>query len=414
MELLSNKVNRGAGANYQLPAEEWNQVPKEIENIISAFGITLTDSDLNQLGKAMAGYVGSGDFFVDGGVANSIVLTPIGTKQAPTGYTNGQRVRFRAAAGNTGATIINVNSVGSKKVRTQTDTALASGNIVAGTQYELTYNSSFDSGAGAFVLVVPSAITNTFPQGFKFGLTLSNNATDAVNDIDISAGSSKDSTNALDMVLGSAMGKRIDAAWTAGGTPGATVGGFPTGLVLTNNTWYHVFLIAKADGTVDAGFDTSSNAANLLADATGYTFYRHIGWVRRGVGTNVRFFQTGNMFEYDVIVTDYNLTTLAATTESKTVSVPPSTTLLASTYVSVGAVAGFSYWTFYRTAMTSTVPTSASFDFVAGLGGGDSFSTAGRFSVVTDASSQIKVSCNSTGTASQYSIMTRGWIDNDI
>jgi hypothetical protein len=38
------------------------------------------------------------------------------------------------------------------------------------------------------------------PRGHIWGLTLSNNATDAVNDIDIAVGEARDSTNVADMV----------------------------------------------------------------------------------------------------------------------------------------------------------------------------------------------------------------------
>jgi len=402
MEQLSNKVNRGSGANYQLPAEEWNQVPKEIENIISTFGITLSDGDLNQLGKAIAGYVGTGDFFTDGGVANSVVLSAIGTQQAPTVYTNGMRVRFRAAATNTGATVINVNGIGSKKIRNQTDTALAAGDLVAGTQYELTYYSSYDAAAGAFVLDVPSAITNTFPQGFIYGCILSNNVTDATNDIDISAGTLKDSTNALDMTVASAVGKRIDAAWTAGGTPGATVGGFPTGIVLTNNTWYRMFIIAKADGTTDAGFDTSSGAANLLADAVGYSYYQQVGWVRRGVGANLLFFQNGDDFTWDVPSVDANAAAGSAAGVGVTLLCPPST--LARFTANCYSESTLQYIIFTETRQTNTAPVAAQFDLAANH---SDYAQSAEFVRRLDSSSQIRE--RSTGANTGYYIFTKGW-----
>lgn len=410
MEQLSNKVNRGSGANYQLTAEQWNQVPQELENLMASFSIALSDADLNQVGKAIASYVGSGDFFVDSGVANSVVLSPLGTQRAPTSYTNGQRVRFRAAATNTGATVINVDSIGSKKLRNQSDSALAAGNIVAGTQYELTYNTSFDSGAGAFVLNVPSSITNTMPLGYLSGAELSVNATDAVNDIDISAGAAKSSDNALDMVLGAALGKRIDAAWTAGGTVGATLGGFPTGITLTNNTWYRVFLIGKVDGTVDAGFDTSAGAANLLADATGYTKYRQIGWVRRGVGTNIKFFQNGDLFVYDIPSNDFSaIATLTAQTH--TLLAPPNTLARYAAGATWGTSANSAvYALFTRTDQTDSAPTSTLFNFVTRTDTGIVWADGQSMETQVDASSQIR-SRFSVVSGSTLTIQTTGWID---
>jgi len=65
-------------------------------------------------------------------------------------------------------------------------------------------------------------------------------------------------------------------------------GGFPSGLSLTADTAYYVYVIAKADGTVDAGFDSSITAANLLSDATGYTKYRRIATIRTDSASNIR------------------------------------------------------------------------------------------------------------------------------
>jgi hypothetical protein len=77
------------------------------------------------------------------------------------------------------------------------------------------------------------------------------------------------------MRLTSALVKQIDANWAAG----TNQGGFPSGLVLAADTTYRIYLISNGS-TVDAGFDTSSTAANLLADASGYTYYREIGFFR--------------------------------------------------------------------------------------------------------------------------------------
>ena len=60
---------------------------------------------------------------------------------------------------------------------------------------------------------------------------------------------------------------------------GAGNGGTPSGVTLTDDKWFKVFLIFKPDGTVDGGIDDSGVAANLLAAAfsQGYTKYRRVG-----------------------------------------------------------------------------------------------------------------------------------------
>lgn len=138
--------------------------------------------------------------------------------------------------------------------------------------------------------------TPTLARSYLSGLTLSN-GTDTAHDIDIAVGEARDSTDAADLVLSATLTKAVDVNWVAGNG-----GGFPSGLTLTADTWYRVFLIGKTDGTVDAGFDTSATAANLLSDATGYTLYRQIGWIRTytGTGPDIRqFTQVGDVFYYD-------------------------------------------------------------------------------------------------------------------
>lgn len=120
------------------------------------------------------------------------------------------------------------------------------------------------------------------------GLVLSNNGTDASHDIDIATGWAMDATRVQAIYLASAITKRIDANWSAG----TGNGGFPSALTLSAATWYHVFLILNVEGdsgtyTVDAGFDTSLTATNLLAGATGYDYYRRIGSVLTDGSANI-------------------------------------------------------------------------------------------------------------------------------
>ena len=115
---------------------------------------------------------------------------------------------------------------------------------------------------------------------FKDGGILSNNAIDAINDLDITAGKWRDFLKTL-LITFLALTKQIDVAWAEG----TSQGGFPSALTLTDGTWYRVFVIGKPDGSGDVGFDTDENALNLLADAAGYTTFRQIEWVYYVDGT---------------------------------------------------------------------------------------------------------------------------------
>lgn len=150
MQDLNDKVNNGgATAAGQLDADEWNQVPSEIQNVIEGLGITLSGGDLNQLGKAIAGYIANGDFYSDSGAADAYVLSAIGSKQAPPSYTDGMRVGFIPTNDNTGASTVNVAGLGVKNI---TATATA-GLIVSGERIDLVYNNA----SGEFE-IVPSAV----------------------------------------------------------------------------------------------------------------------------------------------------------------------------------------------------------------------------------------------------------------
>lgn len=153
-------------------------------------------------------------------------------------------------------------------------------------------------------------------------LITSNNSGNPNTDVDIAQGECRDFANTIDMILTSTLTKKIDTNWAEGNN----AGGFPPSLTLTANTRYNVFLIAKPDATVDAGFDTSDTASNLLSAATDYTKYRLVGSVYVDVSSNiVAFIQIGDFFRYlgSVIadIADSSLTTL--TFETGVLSAPP-------------------------------------------------------------------------------------------
>src|SRR5262245_48463260 len=124
------------------------------------------------------------------------------------------------------------------------------------------------------------------------GLALSNNGSDAVNDIDIAVGAaaSEDATvaNRLLMSLTSGITKQLDAAWAVG----TNQGGRDTGAI-ADGTW-HVFLIERTDtGVVDVLYSLSPTAPTL---PTSYTKQRRIGSILREAGSIVAFTQDGDEF----------------------------------------------------------------------------------------------------------------------
>jgi len=149
MQDLNDKINDGgATANGVLPAEQWNELASELQNAITSTGATLSGADLLQLVKAIALYAHKGNYYTAGGTANAITLTPIGSYNAPTTYTDGMQVRFIAGSSNTGTVTVNVNGIGSSSLLDYAGAALTTGNIYSGRQYTTTYKSA----SSAFLL----------------------------------------------------------------------------------------------------------------------------------------------------------------------------------------------------------------------------------------------------------------------
>lgn len=144
MQDLNDKINNGgATAGGQLDAEEWNQPASEIQNIIEALGITLSGADLNQLGKAIAGYVANGNFYTDSGAVNAYVLSSIGSKQSVHAYTEGAKFSFIAGTTGTGAATANIAGLGVLNIKLRGGvTDPSSGDISSSSKNKLIYRST--------------------------------------------------------------------------------------------------------------------------------------------------------------------------------------------------------------------------------------------------------------------------------
>jgi len=249
-----------------------------------------------------------------------------------------------------------------------------------------------------------AALANTgLPRSYLAGLALSNNATDAVNDIDITAGTARNAGNDGDLTLAAAVGKRIDASWASGGTPGTPTGGLSSSLTLANDTWYHTHLI-RVSGTVGVGLDTSVTAANLIADH-GATKYRRIGSVRRATATNLTFIQNGDTFYWKgQPPQDINANT-SLTRANVTLTVPP---LVVEAIVSAhfDGVSGGSVVHVWS-------PDADNYTIVGGNGvafhGGIGSVTASMGRVLTSSSGQV--SWKSNIGARPFDLATLGYVD---
>lgn len=245
-------------------------------------------------------------------------------------------------------------------------------------------------------------------DGLPRGLRISNH-TDASHDISISAGSIRDFADTVTMTLASAMVKRIDASWAAG----TGNGGLATPASLTGDTWYHVFIIEDGAGTIDAGYDTSTTAANLLTDSS-YTKYRRIGSVLTDSSANIRpFIQTDRKtFFWKTPTRDINSTTLGTTRTSYTVPVPSGNTHVAivdSVYTNAGGATSI-YMS--NPNLTDTAPSISSAPLAHMYITTGATLVSSGMNIPTDTSSQISARSDRASTTLRASV--RGWIDGGL
>lgn len=236
-------------------------------------------------------------------------------------------------------------------------------------------------------------------KNYLYGLTLSNNSTDATNDIDIAAGEAADADGNL-MVLASGITKRLDAGWF----PGSGNGGMESGGAIANTT-YHVWLIQRSDtGVVDVLFSTSATSPTMPAN---YDRKRRIGSIIRASGAILAFRQYGDVFKLAVSVFAYN-------------SITPQSDVLLSLTVPTGLN--------LRPILGFAMQKGTAGDAFHQMGDGDlstvTFLVA-RTSVaseratvivdsfITNTSGQIRYSLTvNAGTLASASVSTVGWIDD--
>ena len=241
-----------------------------------------------------------------------------------------------------------------------------------------------------------------FAQGQLFGATISNNATDATNDIDIAAGQCRDGANTANMI-NAALTKQLDAAWAVG----TNQGGLDTGAIA--NTTYHVWIIQRPDtGVVDALFSTSATAPTMPAN---YTIKRRVASFIRSGGAIVGVVQVGDRFYRKVPI------------NSISTANPGTSAVLATTHIPTGLALEWIGNAMLQVtdtsevglllsdpATTDTAPsTLLSHLSSANIAGNQRFSTQAR--IGTNTSAQVRYRLSGSNTNITVILNTTGWVD---
>lgn len=141
-------------------AGEFNALATELENAVTSSDQTLAPADgtgevSTQLSMAMSIYgAGGAAYHIDTGAVNAYVLNPIVPIESPPAYFDGFTVMFEPGTVNTGASTVNIASIGSKSITTTSGAALSGGEIsgttiikynLANDRFEYIYNSDIAS-----------------------------------------------------------------------------------------------------------------------------------------------------------------------------------------------------------------------------------------------------------------------------
>ena len=249
-----------------------------------------------------------------------------------------------------------------------------------------------------------AAASGTYPFSMSelFGMQLSNNVADATNDIDITAGKRRDSTDAQNIV-GAASTKRLDAAWAVG----SGNGGLDTGAIA--NTTYHVFTIKRSDtGVVDYLFSTSASAPTM---PTSYDYKRRIGSIIRVAAAIKGFLQTGDHFQWMSPPMDVDVATPGTSSISYILTVPSGFKLLADLEVFLFNNTTTTVVYVRDPNVTDSVPaTNAAPGGTVTAGSGDPAGVLVWARCRTNTSSQVAVRSNVSANTF-YRLWTLGWHD---
>ena len=267
-----------------------------------------------------------------------------------------------------------------------------------------------DGAESGYVLQTDSAGTLSFaqaaglPRGYLSGLAITRSG---ATQFQVAPGTCRDSTNAVDMTIGTNWVKEIASGSYAEGN-GSTNDGFEAGYPnsFATSTSYHVFVIQKSDGTTDVFGDTSSSATNRPGT---FTYFRRIGSFTTESGTATNMLadtRDGDTVIYSTVI-DEGATVTGTEAQSVVVTVPSGVLVTAIVNVVAGdADAGII--NIHSIAGDSGAATTA--NGLANLAFEATGQAGGQFRVLTNTSAQVGYrSTNSS--LDTFEVGTVGYID---
>lgn len=244
------------------------------------------------------------------------------------------------------------------------------------------------------------------PRGHIAGLTLSTAGSSTT--FSVAAGQAVDSTHASAMALAASISKT-----TGGFAAGTGNGSLDTGSIAAS-TWYHVWLISTAGGTVDVLTSLSASAPTMPGS---YTLKRRIGSMKtNGSSQWTKFIQNGDLFMWARPVLDVVVANPGTAAVTRTLTAPTGVKTEALIHVMGSCASGStdSPGAIYISDLDQD-------DVVAATSGASSVSlyvgVAATFQlgtdtlVMTNTSAQVRTRLQTSTAGATIYINTKGWRD---
>ena len=154
MAIRDNNFVLGDPTDGVFNVTDANNIKAETDNYIDTSSQTKSESDLFQMAKTGAVVASKGDFYKEsvGSAADVYLLEADDDLADVWRLKNGMRFRFKVVNANTGASTVNINSLGAKDLKLNGGSALVGGELVVNQNAEIVFDETNDY----FVLNLPA------------------------------------------------------------------------------------------------------------------------------------------------------------------------------------------------------------------------------------------------------------------
>lgn len=251
------------------------------------------------------------------------------------------------------------------------------------------------------------SINTALVRGHIDGLITSNNSGSPNTQIDVGVGTCLDSTNTTLIELTGTVTTDLSLNINVG------IGGRPSTVAFSADTWYHVFIVTKADG-VDplVVVDTDINAVNALADLTDYVLFRRVDSVLTDASVFLILFTITEMHSYVYKAWEVQIEILSVNANATTQTVNADAPIdIRSRVMISGIISGdYGFFTDFRLFIGDGDIAIASKVLISGSDGGAA-GFGGMGEAMTDLFSDIKWRALTGSGAVTVTLFTDGYTD---